>query len=133
MASHKTINCEKCNEVIPLNSRSRHQAKCHNEKELLQCLECKYQTKIKGNLETHLKSHQKKGKEMGSFQCPHCKKNSSMKKNLNRHLKNHLIESVFNCNICDKKFKSKYNLNCHMIAIHQEKKILDSAVKFKEN
>ena len=64
---------------------------------------------------------------MGSFQCPHCKKNFSLKKNLNRHLKNHLIESGFNCNICDKKLQSKYNLNCHTIAIHQEKKISNSA------
>ena len=74
MAGHKTFNCEKCNGIMPFNSRSSHLTKCHSEKEILKCSECEYQTNVKGNFTRHMKSHETKEKEKVRYQCPHCKK-----------------------------------------------------------
>ena len=120
MACHKFFNFEKCNRVIPFNSRSSHLTKCHSEKEILKCSECEYQTNVKGNLTRHMKSHETKEKEKVRFQCPHCKKIFLQNRNLTRHMKNHLVESGVNCNICDKKLQNIYNLNSHMSVMHQE-------------
>ena len=77
--SHKTIECFKCKNYIPKNSRASH--KC-NKKEYL-CTTCDYKSDQKSNLKKHMQTHNKEPIHQGvHYHCSQCDKQVMTKKHL---------------------------------------------------
>ena len=105
--SHKTIECFKCKNYIPKNSRASH--KC-NKKEYL-CTTCDYKSDQKSNLKKHMQTQNKEAILQGvHYHCSQCDKQVMTKK----HLKTH-IESIhkgvhYYCIKCENKLLRRNNI-----------------------
>ena len=66
MESHKKIICPFCEKSIPKNSRLNH--KCSNSERFL-CELCPYESSRKDMLKRHMKTHNKKPKEVIKHNC----------------------------------------------------------------
>ena len=84
LTAHQNIVCIGCNKQIPKNSKSTHVCG-----EYSKCDLCDYEAKQKGNLQRHMRVHNKTSTDTKSFNCHFCPKPFNRKDNLKTHLETH--------------------------------------------
>ncbi|KAK3578258.1 hypothetical protein CHS0354_011581 [Potamilus streckersoni] len=78
------------------------------------CPKCNKIFRQKGNLRTHMFSHETDR----MFLCAFCGKTFKYPDQLNRHKLIHTMTNKIKCNHCDKKFCKEYELRRHMVIFH---------------
>ena len=115
----KKYLCDVCNEEY--NSQPglwRHIKLKHEEGNTFNCTVCKYSSRIKAQLNWHIKS--KHLKEKQSFACGKCDFKATLKSNLSRHIENiHQERDKIMCIECDKSMKQQW-ISQHIKIFHSE-------------
>ncbi|KAL7634950.1 UNVERIFIED_CONTAM: hypothetical protein RMT77_015331 [Armadillidium vulgare] len=80
------------------------------------CKFCNFSFKSEDELQSHLKTHDKK------FKCNFCSFESNLKTNLNHHLVIHSNTKLFRCSKCSYESNYKHRLKVHLLN-HENKKL----------
>ena len=113
MRTHKTIKCDSCGESFKTRAYNKHKSACQT---LHKCSECDFETKVKKDLQKHIKVHQQKLQ-----QCMFCSFTTESKFSLKRHILNVHSEEKLCCDDCNKTFSRESSLHNHKVTAHSPK------------
>ena len=91
--------------------RQREEVETSQRREVWECSQCEFSTKLKKLFEVHVSKHGK-NKESSTFDCEHCFKTYTNIRSLNRHLITH--SGRFECSHCHQGFSEGSQLEKHL-------------------
>ncbi|XP_018399873.1 PREDICTED: zinc finger protein 665-like [Cyphomyrmex costatus] len=122
--------CGTCDKGFKKKCDLRIHERIHNDEKPYQCELCRYKSRIKSNLTSHMVSMHadderfKSNKHLYvrgiSYKCETCNKEFKNKKNLHIHERIHNDEKPYECDFCKRKFRIKYTLTSHIVAMHAD-------------
>lgn len=122
------VSCPVCSKKLSSRSCLRKHKKLHAEP-IHKCKDCGKKFPVKGNLEAHMKTHQRERK----FKCRECPRAFKIQSDLRRHVLVHQDDGEWECTHCNLIFRRRDNLVRHLKNIHPEfPLIVSSKQKEKE-
>ena len=128
MFTEKLFKCRTCDKIFSNKGNLNQHMKIHDKSKVFKCDVCLKRFPCKANLKMHYRTHTREK----PFACQVCDKKFARKDNLVRHRATHSDVRSFKCSICPESrfFKTKAGLTNHIV-FHYEPKFACSHCDYK--